>query len=579
MPVKTDNDLDGHPPSGPTPSLDTPAGNALTGEIPLVNTISDDTTVAAELATEPITARSPAPESSGPKTAVKRGRLSTNALSNVFSFALSLLIGIWFTPYLIHNLGVAAAGLIPLIGTITAYMGIITLGLNSSVSRFLTIALEQGDTRRANRVFNTSLFGSMVMGLLLLGPCLWVAFHIDRIIRIPPGYEPQTRMLMICTVGAFLLNELIAPFEVSTYCQNRFDLRSIGKIIEQLTRAGTVVLLFHLATPQTWHIGAGVVLATIFSGIYAIPLWRKLTPTLHIRPRDFDRSMVGELTQTGAWIIVSQIGVMLFLNIDLLVANKVLGPTAAGQYAAILLWSTLLRSLASTISSVFGPTITYLVARNDIEGVIHQSRRAVRLLGLALALPIGFICGFSKPLLLVWLGPSFVQFAPLMSLATVHLCLNLAYMPLHFVSQATNNVRLPGLVTLGMGLMNMALALFLSGPVGWGVYGLAASSAIVLGLRNLLFTPVYAAQLLGASKTTFMKEIVPLSSTTLALCVLGWFLAPLLSITNWFSLIGTAAVVALVYSFIAYTVLLNGEERRQAQAVLSPLAKKLGRRN
>ena len=117
----------------------------------------------------------------------------------------------------------------------------------------------------------------------------------------------------------------------------------------------------------------------------------------------------------------------------------------------------------------------------------------MKLVGLLMALPIGLICGLSSPLLQTWLGPKFAELSWLMTLMTIHLSVNLAVLPLFSIQTATNAVRTPALVMIVMGMGNLGLAIFLAGPMGWGLYGVAAAGAIALTAKNLVFTPLYAA--------------------------------------------------------------------------------------
>ena len=65
----------------------------------------------------------------------------------------------------------------------------------------------------------------------------------------------------------------------------------------------------------------------------------------------------------------------------------------------------------------------------------------------------------------------FVEQAPLLSLMTAPLCLNLGYSPLHNISTATNKVKIPGLVQILSGLANLFLAILFSVHRGLGLYG------------------------------------------------------------------------------------------------------------
>src|SRR5438445_11384665 len=99
--------------------------------------------------------------------AVKRGRHVVNLCANLGQLGLSLVIGVWYVPFLVRHLGPAAYGLIPLSSALTSYMALITLALNSAVSRYLTISLEKDEHERANLIVNTSLWGSLALTALL----------------------------------------------------------------------------------------------------------------------------------------------------------------------------------------------------------------------------------------------------------------------------------------------------------------------------------------------------------------------------------------------------------------------------
>jgi membrane protein EpsK len=177
-----------------------------------------------------------------------------------------------------------------------------------------------------------------------------------------------------------------------------------------------------------------------------------------------------------------------------------------------------------------------------------------------MALGIGLVCGFSEPLLRLWLGPSFGDLAPLLFIMAIHLCVNLSMYPLYGVPLATNRMRTQGLVALGVGIGNLLLALFLAQVCGWGLYGLAVAGAIMLTIRYFLFTPLYAARILDRPYGTFFRAVPSIVLATLAtigLCkVILWYSA----ISNWLQLGMAVAAVSLLFSSLVY-LLLSSQER------------------
>src|SRR6185503_1976372 len=223
-------------------------------------------------------------------------------------------------------------------------------------------------------------------------------------------------------------------------------------------------------TPRVEYIGTAILAGTMVSTIGMVWLWKVLTPSLGISLGKFDWTLFRNLCSTGGWVIISQLGVMLYLNIALLLANRLFGPEQAGRYAAVLALPTLLRSLATAVGGIFPPTMYHIYSRGDIDGLVIYLNRAIKFVGLVIALAIGLICGFSEPLLRLWLGPAFSDLAPLLFLMSIHLCINLSMYPLYAVPLAVNRVKVPGLVTLLIGLLHLLLALLLAGFFGWGLF-------------------------------------------------------------------------------------------------------------
>lgn len=498
----------------------------------------------------------------------KRGRHIVNLCANLGQLGLSLVIGVWYVPFLVRHLGAAAYGLIPLSSSLTSYMALITLGLNSAVGRYLTISLEQEDHHKANLIFNTSFWGSVILTAFLVLPAAFGIVYLDALINVPAGYSAEARWLFVGATAAFLLNELKTPFDVSSFCRNRFDLRNIVAITELLTRVGLVVLLFYVLRPRISYVGLGIFCGTVISTVGAVWLWKVLTPTLNVRLRDFDRSMLGNLASTGGWVIINQIGAILYLNIDILVANRLFGPEKSGKYAAILQLPYLIRLLGTTVVAVFSPTVLYYFARNDLEGLMVFLRRAIKCLGLVLALPIALMCGFAEPLLRLYLGPGFSELSPLLFLMAAHLCINVAVLPLLGLQLAANKVKTPAIVTVFMGLANLGLALLLAGPVGWGLYGIAAAGAIMLTAKNVCFTPAYGAHILGKRWSSFWGELGLISvvtAGTFCLCRGVLWFRP---VTGWISMCALGLLISAVYVLAAYFVFLNREEREMVRGMI-----------
>jgi membrane protein EpsK len=497
----------------------------------------------------------------GGKLSEAHRRLPFNLLSNVSWMVLNILVGLWYTPFLIAHLGIAVYGLIPLASSIANYLGLMTNGFNSAVSRFLQIELASDDIRAANRIFNTSVAGALAIFAFILPIALLAAWLAPTIFHVPGGHESDAQWLVLLTMLAFATAFLAGSFAVSSFATHRFDLRLYVNVIYLIVQIGSVVALFAVLSPRLWQVGVGIFISELVALLGDVLLWRRLTPQLKIQPSLFEWGRLKTMLQFSGWVLVNQAGALLFLNIDLVVANLIFGAKTAGRYGAVLLFPALMRNLVGTIDGVLVPIVFTMYGQNNISGLARFCRMTVKFMGLVIALPIGLICGLAKPLLTVWLGPEYAELSWLVVVLVSHLCINLAVVPLFSIQSATNHVRLPGILTLFMGVANASLAVALALWSGLGYMGIAVAGAIVLTAKNAIFTPLYNARNLRLPWWTFLPNLATSVLATLAVSAAAYWISLNWTLTGWLQLALAAAIITGIYVVVAYFLGLGAEER------------------
>lgn len=487
-------------------------------------------------------------------------RMGLNVIMNVANLVVGMAIGLFVTPYWVKTLGVAAYGLVPLVGNLTTFLALVALVLNSSVARFITIAVGKQEHERAERIFNTTLMGALaiagLMGVLGVG----LSLAAPTLVRVPAGYEREIRLIVAVVVATLAVNTISLPFGTGAFCANRLDINTGLDFLYRVVNVGVGLALVATILPRPVALSLGGLVGTLMVAGMNYYFWRRFMPWMRMR-RQFDWGIFREQAIYGGWAVVNQVGAILFLYVDLIVLNRMLGPVPAGQYAALLQWSVLLRAAGVAVSGVFQPMMLHIYARQDMEGLVVFTRRAVRIMGLLLTLPIVLVCGLSRPLLTVWIGPDFAPLAPLLVLMTLHLCVNLSVAPFFTLQQTTNHVRVPAILTCVMGLGNLGLAIFCTGPLGFGIYGVALAGAVVLTAKNALFSPWYGARILNQPRAIFAWDIARTAGLSVGLSALIFYVAGNVDLCSWVRLILAGACITVGYVIFAWVGLLSAAER------------------
>jgi len=494
-----------------------------------------------------------------------------NFISNVGYFALNTLIGILFVPYLINRLGVSVYGLVPLTMSLASYFNVITILLNSAAWRSMTISLQKDDGS-ASQIFNSSFWASLFIAFILLILGLLLSLFVNRWFNVPAGNEAQAVLLVIFTMAAFSIFSVCSSLGVITYSLNRLDLQNLGNTFGLIARVTVILVLFNSFGPSLWHVGAGLVASALTILLVDIWAWKYLLPEIKINIKEVSLLTLKLFSKTSFWLIINRFGTIILVSANLIIANKLFDPESSGRYASVLQWSIFLSNFGIVVSAIFGPKMMAFYAKKDIDGLVSYAKKGVKFIGLLLALPIGLICGFSQPLLDIWLGPSFVSLALLMSIMTFHLCANLAFLPLDTIILATNKVRLAAITQILLVAFNIVLSVGFSKGLGLGLYGIAFSGAIVLVCKNMIFNPIYSALLLGKPAFTFLRKSALLIIAPSLVSLISYWISLNFTINSWFKFLTGCSVVAVIYSVFVWKYMLNSEERSSVLDFFRPPA-------
>jgi membrane protein EpsK len=473
---------------------------------------------------------------------------------------INILIGLFFTPYLIEKLGIAVYGLIPLANSVIQNFSLINYSLNSSAGRYLSIDITNGSKRSANQTFNTAFWGNI--GLLFITVLILIALinFIPNFFNIPKGYEHSAQILFLAIIISYFLTIIRTNFSISSWVKNRFDLSNLVLAISYALRVGLVVLFFQFIKPQIIIVGVGLLIAELVCLIGNIAIWKKLTPELTINIRYFDKSRVKRIFGTGGWLLINQVAAHIFNSSDLIIINLFIGAEEAGIYGALLTFPTLIQRLTTSISHVLSPIIVKKFAINEQESIFDISYKSLKYLGFFIALPIGLICGTSESIMKIWLGAEFADYNLLIVLLVGYFLITSSIAPLFSITLAMNKVTIPAIKSTIFSLIKVGLAIYLIN-IGWGVMGVALANFISISLNGLL-TPIYVAFVLKRSWWTYLKLITMVIISGSSIGLSAYLLRLIIDFDSLLKLIATYSAVGTIYLSILYFVILNAEDRK-----------------
>lgn len=492
-------------------------------------------------------------------------QLPKNAIAAVISFLTYTVSAFWLTPYLYQHIGAAAYGLVPIAGLFTQFVAIITDQVSGAVNRFLTIEIQKTDGN-PNIIFNSSFTLYLLLILIQLPLFVVGLIFADKLVAIPPELKTDALLLLGFSAGSFLINLLAAVFGVSLYSKNRLDIGNYMVLTRLILRLVLIFACFTLFGGKLRYIGIIDFALTVMIFVVHVFMWRKFTPELVINFKYVHWKVLGPVFHMSVWTLLNQLGALLYQRTDIFILYRFVSPVIAGQYAAILVVANFIRQIASLGNGQLGPVTMAYWARQELDELRKLLTYSVKIFSFGLAIPIALLCVNSGYILPMWLGGDFEGVSLLFTVMTVHLCINTAVLPLFHLFTASNSVKLPALVTFLMGILNVIVSYLLGVTAGLGAMGVALATALVLSMKNALFTPIYAAHILRIRPRTFILPLIgslPVIGVVYALATLP--LAEWLGLARG-SIAGMAvqtAVITALAGWCGWMILFPAAERRR----------------
>ena len=155
-----------------------------------------------------------------------------NAVLNALAWFVPALTALIAVPITVRGLGSDAYGLLPLVGAVTGYLGLMEMGLGTAIVRYLSYyrALNQGRPMIGLLRFAVTWFGGagVVGALLLLVGAHWIAVSV---LKVPPGMTDTAVTVLRITAFGFVAGMLVSVGSVVPQCFLRYDISAVAGIV------------------------------------------------------------------------------------------------------------------------------------------------------------------------------------------------------------------------------------------------------------------------------------------------------------------------------------------------------------
>jgi len=232
-------------------------------------------------------------------------RAVRNVLANWAGYVVGIVINFFLSPLIVHHLGPSAYGVWTLLTAMTAYLGLLDLGVRSAVTRFVARSHGRGDREAAIQVASTALaIFSVTAGVALVVSAV-LGLAAPSLFNIPAEYTRATPIVTVlagATIGAALLGGALGGVIVGL---ERFDLVSVVDVSASLLRAALILGVI-AANGGLIELAAAQLTATLAAVVATGWLSVRIYPALRLRPR-WSRASASLILSYGSHAFVAQL--------------------------------------------------------------------------------------------------------------------------------------------------------------------------------------------------------------------------------------------------------------------------------
>ncbi len=491
------------------------------------------------------------------------------------AFAVNYLISLFLTPYITDRVGTAAYGYVTMAKNIAQYATIVTLALNSFSARYIAVAWHRNEIREANVYFASTFYGDIVLGFavfLLAGAGI---LYLDRIFVIPPELVADVKWLFLIVFINFLAVTVFSVYGTCATVAGRLDVTGLFKLFSYLAEAGVLFIAFRFFDTKVSLVGLGLAAASAVIILSNLAICRKYTAALHPRREYFSLRAVKRLVLDGLWTSVNDLGALLHSGLDLVVCNLMITPTAMGQLSIAKDIDLIFHSLYQLVGQAFQPMFLKSYASGDKPRLLRELKLSMKLSGLLSNLAFAGFFALGLAYYRLWIPNQDTEMIWKLTVITVLTSVASGSMnPLYYIYTLTLKKKIPCLVTIVTGAMNVIGMIVLIRYTEMGVYAVVWTTAVLIAFINFVSNPLYMAHVLALPKGTFYPEIIRNVVSCGVLTAVFKGLSLLYMPDTWLTLILCAVLYACVGSGIHLYLTLNRDEWHELKGMIRKRAPK-----
>lgn len=342
-------------------------------------------------------------------------RIAKNAVFLYIRMFLTLLIGLYTSRIILKALGIEDYGIYNVVGGVVTLLGFVNMSLSNASSRFITIALGQGNQDELKNTFNSVVTIHFIFAavLFIIAETIGLWFVENKLV-IPQSREWAAFWVYQSAVLTTIIMIVSIPFNALIIAHEKMNAFAYVSIFETVAKLLVALSLYFIPFDRLIVYAILLVIVqicvrlsyTIYCNIYFIESKYKIT---------WDKKKVKKIFVFAGWTLNGNLAVMGYTQGLNILLNMFFGPAVNAARGIAVQVQSAMKHFFYNFQMAVNPQIIKSYAANNLaymhDLVMYCSRYSFFVM-LIIALPVLFNTSY---ILRLWLGDvpeytsSFVQ--------------------------------------------------------------------------------------------------------------------------------------------------------------------------
>lgn len=418
-------------------------------------------------------------------------RAALTAVTGGASRAVSLVTMLIAIPLALGYLGAERYGVAVTITALTSMLVFADFGLGNGLMNLVANAAGRDDETRVRRSISSAFFMLCGIAAALAVPLYalyrWVPW--ERFMNVPDGSEGE----VAAAVGVFMLCVVVSlPLGIAQRVQLAYQQGFVNSAWNAVGSVAALIGLFVVIQVRAglpWVVLMLLAAPVIANALNWVSLFVVRRRDLQPRWSSASRAEGRRLARIGLMFFILQLAVAIAYQADVVIATRVLGPTAATDYSITLRLFLLVPTVVNLALLPLWPAYSESIARGDRAWVGRTLRTSVLMAASLSGLSSLILVVFGRSILQAWTGTDIGADLPLLVGMGAWAILNNSFNAVAMLLNGASIMRFQIFTALSMTVVSLSASIV--GANLFGVAGIIWGTVLAFVVCTALPTALY----------------------------------------------------------------------------------------